>query len=107
LQEVSDTLRDNDKCADIIARAYADIVATGKYSYKSFVKKFDDIINANIDSNFVRETGLIDLQEYYSINNIEIVKNPYAVQQNVFLKFLQIIKYFIKCGVKFLKKLLR
>jgi hypothetical protein len=39
---VLDVLRDPRRCREITDRAYADLVASGKYSYQGFVRSFDD-----------------------------------------------------------------
>ncbi len=48
MAEVVDCLRDADGLQAMADRAYADIVASGGYSYRAFMQHFDDLIEAQV-----------------------------------------------------------
>jgi hypothetical protein len=55
LDEVIERVRDTKFLESLTARAYEDVIASGRYSMQTFVRQFDDIVDELADS--VRRTG--------------------------------------------------
>lgn len=49
LEEVAEQIRDVDLCTRMAQRAHADLIGSGQYSYRAFVRRFDSIIDTLMD----------------------------------------------------------
>jgi len=60
LDEVAEKIQDNKLCTQLAQRAYADLIDSGKYSYRAFVQRFDaildDVIEAPVRNGSVSKT---------------------------------------------------
>lgn len=73
MQQVMSVLSDDEKIAEIVARAYGEVACREELSYRSFIKKFDLLIDEGCADR--EEKSAVD---FYSRHRFYYVENPHS-----------------------------
>lgn len=74
MQQVIMTLSDDEKVAEIVSRAYGEVACREELSYRSFIKKFDLLIEEGCGGR-EEKSPIVD---FYSRHQFDYVENPHS-----------------------------
>jgi hypothetical protein len=82
MAEVAEAIRDDARCAEIIANAYAEVALNPAYSYKTFVRRIDALLESESkDLNGSRPRGP-DLDQVRERYPLSVVDDPHGLVTN-------------------------
>lgn len=105
IEEVVLVLKDNKKCAEIIANAYAEIAINPKFSYKKLVEDFDLLVNDLFKTSPVSVSEKnITTEDFYKKYPFFVIYNPHGLvrynvtnfTKRIYYKMPPKVRYFIK-----------
>jgi hypothetical protein len=78
MEQVLDTVADDDRVAEIVSRAYGEVGQREALSYRTFVRKFDDLVERGCAGNSARPevTGFYEKFPFYYIANPHSAGTP-------------------------------
>ncbi len=98
LEEVIAKMRDRDFGRQLAKNAYQDLVASGQYSYKTFVSDFDDVLSYHISNH--RSRAKISPTIFYLRQGVLLYRNqfirlwsPYRIMIWFYPKYLRLRRY--------------
>ena len=108
IEAVLNTFHDEEKRVKIVENAYRDLIESQKYSYKSFIKDFDDKIYSTFDtslSKYARKGEiykLINEDKFYRITIIKL--KLYMIKIYLLVPFRKFIFWPLKFLINLFKK---
>ncbi len=83
MNEVVAILKDTDRCAEIIANAYAEIIQNLNYSSQRFIIEFDKTINEHLTADMKSATFKLSRKDYEKQFPFLLIDNPYGVGRTI------------------------
>lgn len=78
MEQVLDAVADDDRVAEIVSRAYGEVGQSEALSYRTFVRRFDDLVERGCAGNPARAevTGFYDKFPFYYLANPHSAGRP-------------------------------
>jgi hypothetical protein len=81
LKSVISILRNEQKCKAITEQAYRDIIESGKYSYQTFIRNFDDTLKTLMEPGFLKKR--VCAEKKTVSENLLKWSDPYVTEYNI------------------------